>query len=134
MGMAKTTNPQTANCSRCHALLTDPRRVAKGIGRRCEQLDRQERAAFALTRDFKGAESARVKALELIADRAIVPTRHDGQFLAVSSDGTNTYVVDTLERSCTCKGHQRVGRCFHMVAADVLEITTDRRRAYALAA
>lgn len=132
--MTKTQNLRTTNCTRCHALLTSPKSVARGRGDRCERLHRQEQAATNLTRTFKGAEAARTNALQVIADRAIVPTRHGGQYLAVASDGTSTYLVDTIERSCTCKGHQRVGRCYHLVAADVLELASGRRTSFTLAA
>lgn len=50
----------------------------------------------------------------------LIRTRHEGTYLAVSSDGTNTYLVDAVERSCTCKGNQRTGHCYHLVAADML--------------
>jgi hypothetical protein len=133
MTKTQTTATHTATCRRCHATLKSARSVARGIGPVCERNERRERAAAVLTRGFKGAESARTKALALIADRALVPTRHEGQYLAASSDGTQTYLVDTIERSCTCKGHQRVGRCCHLVAADVLEMAT-RRTQLALAA
>jgi hypothetical protein len=131
--MTKTTEAPTAKCSRCHRTLTSQASIKRGKGAHCARLDRRERAAAVLTRTFKGAESARIKALALLADRALVPTRHDGQYLAASSDGAQTYLVDTIERSCTCRGHQRVGRCYHLVAADVLEMAT-RRTQLALAA
>jgi uncharacterized Zn finger protein len=38
----------------------------------------------------------------------------------VSSDGSNTYLIDTLEGSCTCKGFAHAGRCYHQVAAAML--------------
>lgn len=129
--MAKaTTTTKTANCSRCHALLTDPRRVAKRIGRRCEQLDRREaaerEALDTATRSvdlaaFKDAARVLDKAEQLIEDGAIVRTRFEGQYLANGSDGVSTYLVDTAERSCTCKAGQHLGRCNHLVAADILD-------------
>jgi hypothetical protein len=61
-----------------------------------------------------------VKAMELIETQAIVAGSRDGIWLIVSSDGTNTYMVDTDERSCTCKGFLNFGRCYHLVAAEML--------------
>ncbi len=124
----------TTKCSRCHRILRSEASIKRGIGRHCQRLNRREQAAEVLTRTFKGAESARTKALALLADKAIVPTRHEGQYLAVGSDGISTYLVDTVERSCTCKGHARVGRCYHLVAADVLEMASTRRTQLTLAA
>lgn len=131
--MTKTEAPRIT-CRHCHAILRSTRSIARGIGPVCERNERRERAATVLTRTFKGAEAARTKALALLADKALIPTRHAGQYLAASSDGTQTYLVDTVERSCTCKGHQRVGRCYHLVAADTLELASVRRRSLTLAA
>lgn len=131
--MTKTEAPRIT-CRRCHSILRSDKSIAKGIGRTCERNERRERAATVLTRTFKGAEAARTKALNLLADKALIPTRHAGQYLAASSDGTQTYLVDTVERSCTCRGHQRVGRCYHLVAADTLELASARRNQLTLAA
>jgi hypothetical protein len=61
-----------------------------------------------------------VKAMELIETQAIVAGSRDGIWFIVSSGGTNTYVVDTDERSCTCKGYLHFERCYHLVAAEML--------------
>lgn len=80
---------------------------------------RAERNVVDLTafRDAKGAKS---KAVDLIEQGGIIPASRAGLFLAVSSDGSNTYLVDTLEGSCSCKGFAHQGRCFHGVAAALL--------------
>jgi hypothetical protein len=132
--MTKTAKPQTANCTRCRGLLTAPASVARGYGARCWTLHRRERAALVLSRPFKNAEAARTKALDLIAEGALVRTRHEGQYLAVASDGIGTYLVDTIERSCTCKASQRHGRCTHLLAADTVELAAVRPAHLALAA
>ncbi|WP_067483739.1 DUF6011 domain-containing protein [Actinomadura hibisca] len=132
--MTKTAKPQTATCKRCHATLRSARSVTRGYGDHCWTMQQRETAVARLSRAFKGAEKTRRDALELLEDQALVPTRHDGQFLAVSSDGDTVYLVDTVERSCTCKGHGRTGRCYHLVAADTVEITTTPAREFALAA
>lgn len=105
--------PKTTNCRRCHALLTDPRRVAKGIGRTCERRERQEAAVA----DLKPATVA--KALELIADGGIAPIRGRRVFRAVSSDGTATYL--TAPQGCTCPaGLRGKHACYHRAAATIL--------------
>lgn len=110
-----TTKKATTNCRRCHALLTDPRRVAKGIGRRCEQLERQEAAAAAA--GFKPATVE--KARQLITDRGIVPVRGRRVFEVVASDGAATY--KTAPQACTCKaGLRGKHACYHRAAATML--------------
>lgn len=124
----------TTKCQRCGRPLRSEASIARGRGRHCERMARREAAVAILVRPFKGAQAAADKALALLAEGALVPTRFEGQYLAVASDGVGTYLVDTGDRSCTCKGHARTGRCYHLVAADAAEISTARRSAYALAA
>lgn len=113
--MAKRTITQTANCRRCRSLLTDPRRVAKGIGRRCEREERRERAARAA--GFKPA--AVDKARQLIADRGIVPVRGRRVFAVVSSNGTGRYL--TAPQTCNCPaGLKARHACYHRAAATML--------------
>ena len=69
---------------------------------------------------FRDAKNARDKAMELVEQAGIIPASRPGLYLAVSSDGSNTYLIDTLEGSCTCRGFAYAGRCFHAVAAAVL--------------
>jgi hypothetical protein len=132
--MTKTANPQTAKCDECKRPLTSAVSIARGRGRTCERNRRRRNAALVLSRPFKNAEAARTKALDLIAEGALVRTRHEGQYLAVGSDGVSTYLVDTVERSCICRGHQRQGRCYHLLAADTVELAAVRRTSLALAA
>ncbi|WP_018655929.1 DUF6011 domain-containing protein [Actinomadura flavalba] len=119
---------KTATCRRCRATLRSARTVAAGIGDRCARNERREAAARLTTATaavdlsaFKDARTVLGKAEQLIEDAAILPTRHHGQYLATGSDGLATYLVDTVERSCTCKAGARLGRCNHLVAADILD-------------
>jgi SWIM zinc finger len=110
--MTKTKSPQTANCRRCHALLTAPKSVAKGIGVRCEKIEKLE----AIIAEFKPATVE--KAVQLINDGGIVKLR--GQvFQAISSNGTDTYLV--APQACNCPAGLR-GKyaCYHRVAAMAL--------------
>lgn len=70
---------------------------------------------------FRDAKTARSKALELIEQGGIIPGSRPGLWLAVASDGCGTYVIDTWEPSCTCKGHTFSGHCYHAVAATLLD-------------
>lgn len=134
--MAKQTTTKTANCRRCRALLTNPRHVADRITPHCLRKEREEAAARAETRAaaveaavnavdttaFADAQKVKDKAVQLILDGAIVPTRFAGVYLANSSDGLSTYLTDTVEDTCTCPAGARIGRCNHKVAAAALEI------------
>ncbi|MDL4815463.1 hypothetical protein [Actinomadura opuntiae] len=130
--MAKRTTTTTAHCRRCRALLTNPARVAAGIGTRCERIERREDAerqalatatAAADVSAFKDGARVLDKAEQLILDGAIIPLRHEGAYLANGSDGVSTYYVDTVEQSCTCKAGQRLSRCNHLIAANILDHT-----------
>lgn len=130
--MTQTEAPQTTKCSECDRTLRTAKSVAAGIGPVCAA---RKAAALNLAAAFKDPQAAANKALQIIADKAIVPTRIKGQYLTVSSDGTQNYLTDVVDNTCTCKAGARLGRCSHLVAANVLQITTIRRNAaYALAA
>lgn len=73
---------------------------------------------------FRNADSAEAKALELIDQEALIAGPRDGIYFAKSSDGSDTYFVDTIERSCTCQGHANLGHCYHRVAAAMVETRT----------
>ncbi|HEY9408894.1 MAG TPA: DUF6011 domain-containing protein [Jiangellaceae bacterium] len=150
--MTKTETPQakTATCRRtgCHATLRHPRSVARGIGPTCERKERAELAAAQArheaavtaaveavdTTAFMDAQAVKDKAVQLILDGAIVPTRVSGQYLVNGSDGVSTYLTDTVENSCTCKAGARLGRCNHLVAAAALDLLNTPAPTLALAA
>jgi hypothetical protein len=79
---------------------------------------------------FADPSSAEAKALELVELGGMVPL-DAWRYLAVGSNGTDGYVVDTLIGSCTCKGHQYTGRCYHLVAAVMLDSRTTAQLALA---
>lgn len=111
-----------AHCLRCGRTLTSAASITRQYGPTCAAKVRKAAAVADFTA-FKDSAAARTKAEQLITDGAIVPTRVAGQYLATSSDGDAFYLVDTVERSCTCKGHTRTGRCYHLSAADILTAT-----------
>lgn len=122
------TSTTPTHCLRCGRALRAAKSIADGMGRTCKAKVRAAAKVVDLSA-FKDAAAAAAKAEQLIEDGAIVPTRITGQYVATSSDGTTVYLVDAVERSCTCKGHQRVGRCYHLVAADILSAAAPARRA-----
>jgi len=81
---------------------------------------RAERTVIDLSA-FRDAQAARSKAIELISEGALIPGSRPGLWLAASSDGSNTYVVDVWEGSCTCAGCVNTGRCYHHVAAVLVD-------------
>lgn len=133
---ATRTTTKTANCRRCHALLTNPRSVRDGITTHCRNQEARETAERNARREaavtaavnavdttaFKDAQKVIDKAIQLILDGAIIPTRFAGVYIANASDGVSTYLTDTVEDSCTCPAGSRIGRCNHKVAAAALEI------------
>lgn len=70
---------------------------------------------------FKNADAAQAKADELIESGALIGLRNPYTYLAVASSGGSGYVVNTVEGSCTCKGHVYSNHCYHLLAAVVLE-------------
>jgi hypothetical protein len=70
---------------------------------------------------FCDAAGAEAKAVELVETGGLIPASRPGLYLAVASDGTNTYLIDTVEGSCTCQGHARTGHCYHRLAAVMTE-------------
>lgn len=144
--MAKTATPKTATCRGCYATLTADRSVRRGWGDVCwrkEQARRAEDARIAAIETaaalvdfsaFKTADTVRDKAIQLLIDRSLTPTRVPGLYIATSSDGESTYVVDMIEHTCTCKAGLRLGRCNHLAAGRIAELVGVRPASLALAA
>lgn len=109
--MQNTTTNQ-ARCLHCHRILTSVKSIALGYGPRCARKIRN--AAVDLT-DYKPHQIA--SARELIADAAIIPLR-SVIFIAVSSDGTETY--KTAPTACNCPAGLKGSRCYHQLAARLL--------------
>ena len=117
--MASTEAP--AQCRRCkrHNLRT-PASRALGIGPRCAAIE----AATAGLNDEQAA-----KALEAIADGAVVRTSRPGIAQVVSDDGTEVYTV-SANGNCNCKWGVRrssalIKTCWHP-AAVLLDMTPRR--------
>lgn len=70
---------------------------------------------------FRDTSAAQSKAGELIESGSLIQMPNPYTYLAVSSTGGSGYIVNTVEGSCTCKGHIYTGHCFHLLAAVVLE-------------
>lgn len=97
-------------CRKCHRKLTDPRSIARGYGPKC--FKRMTKVA----EQHKPAQLE--KALELIADAAIVPVHSGRAFVVIASNGTDTY--RTAPTGCTCTAGRYGRTCYHQVAAKLL--------------
>ncbi len=112
-----TEQAKPVSCRRCGRTLTAARSVSAGYGRSCKARI-AEAAKVADLSQFKAWQAE--KARELIEQQAIVPSSRHGLYVAVSSDGTTVYLVDALERSCTCRAAANSRSCYHMAAALIL--------------
>jgi hypothetical protein len=123
--------PSTAKCRRCHRILRTAPSVALGIGPRCAAIE----AAFA------GLDSRQQdKALEAIADGAVVRTSRPGIAHVVSDDGSEVYTV-SANGNCNCaygvrRASATVKTCWHPAAVllDMAPRLTATRRSFILAA
>jgi hypothetical protein len=113
--MQNTTTTEQARCLHCHRVLSSAKSIALGYGPRCARKIRN--APVDLT-DYKPHQVA--SARELIADAAIIPLRST-VFIAVSSDGTETYL--SAPTGCNCPAGLKGSRCYHQLAARLLLAT-----------
>ena len=109
MNAAATTHQHT-NCLRCGRTLRNP--SPDGYGPKCRTKVRKAAVDLA---DYKAHQIASAK--ELIEDGAIIPLRNT-VFIAVSTDGTETY--KTAPTACSCPAGVKGSRCYHTLAARLL--------------
>jgi hypothetical protein len=118
------TEGHTAKCLNCgrvrHFRSAAAAKAANPNGRIC----RMKIRLAAINEAVRGFAAAQVdKARELIADGGLIPTRRPGIFQAVSSNGTDTYLV-SAKGVCNCPAGLRSGkadRCYHTAAARILD-------------
>lgn len=112
---APATTPTAARCLECGRRLTSARSIALGYGPTCAA----RIVAAAAVVDLHAYKADQVtRALELIADLAIV--RNRSTYAAVASRGDATYDVDPAADTCTCPAGQREVACYHLAAASIL--------------
>lgn len=112
------TDTPTAKCLRCGHKIRSARSIAAKYGPVCKAKIR----LAAMTEAVKGfAATAIEKAQQLIADGGIIATKRAGVFQAVSSSGTDTYLVHSAV--CNCPAGLRGRQCYHLAAARVLTVT-----------
>lgn len=113
--MDATTNH--TNCLRCGRKLTSAKSIALGYGPTCQRKVREAAKAEILAQ-YKPHQVA--KAEELIEQGGLIPLR-GSIYLAVSSDGTQTY--KTHRAACTCPaGLKGLHACKHRIAAHILSL------------
>jgi hypothetical protein len=110
------TDSHPVSCLRCGRKLRSAASIRHGYGAWCRARIRAAAIAEAV-KDFSAAQVD--KARELIADKGIVPTNRAGIFRAVSSDGTQNYLV-AITGNCNCRAGLLARRCYHTAAAVIL--------------
>lgn len=125
-------------CPRCGRTLTSTRALRVGYGPRCYTHLLAALRTIALTHPAHQV----AKAAELLEDGGLIPapTTHKRPrqtvYIAVGTDGTETY--RTTATTCTCPAARHGRSCYHVIAAQVMDMTHHRvqplRRRFALAA
>jgi hypothetical protein len=109
--MADVEHQFVTRCLRCGWTLSAASSVAAGYGRCCARLVR----LAAVTAELVGfAQTAREKAVELIAAGGVVPTGFPGVFRTVSSSGHASYL--THSAACNCPAGLHGLLCYHVAA------------------
>lgn len=78
---------------------------------------------------YKNKTDARDNVIALIETGGIIAQSRTGIYLAVSKDPKKagvTYLIDTLEGSCSCPSGLKRGYCSHRTAADAIEASQGR--------
>ena len=120
------TAQHTGKCEGCGRPIWSAVSLAAGRGSGC----RAKLRKAAKTADLTAFHPWQVtKARDAIETGAIVPLSRPGMYAAVSSGGpvrkadpepVVVYVVDAIERSCTCKAAMHGHRCYHLAGAVIL--------------
>lgn len=108
------TTAHQANCLRCGRVLRSAKSIAAGRGRTCQAKVRAAAKVVDLT-EYKPAQVDAAR--ELIEDGAIILLR-PRIYIAVSSDGTETY--RTARQGCTCPAGIKGRGCYHRAAVAIL--------------
>ncbi|HEY3477869.1 MAG TPA: DUF6011 domain-containing protein [Streptomyces sp.] len=104
----------TPKCKRCHRALRSLDSIARGMGRHCARLARQEAAARLVLANYTDVQVEKVK--QLLADGGVQRVDRT-TWLAVASNGIDRYEVSTADGSCTCPAGQHGRACYHLAAA-----------------
>jgi len=115
--MTSTTDQHHCKRPGCTGILRSAESIERGTSKRCAKLlaDRIEEA----TQGFKPEQVAKAEAL--VRSGGIKAHGH-GLYVARSSRGDVTYATDGLSCSCPAGAHDR--RCYHVLAARMVEILT----------
>jgi hypothetical protein len=101
--------------------LTSVSSVRDSYGRWCKAKIRAAAIAKAI-RDFTVAQVEKAK--ELLADGGLIATKRPGVYRAVSSDGQSSYL--THPAACNCPAGLHGRRCYHVLAARILTVSTGK--------
>lgn len=70
---------------------------------------------------YKDKARAYDKVVQLLEDQALVPTHIPGVYTAISSDGTDKYLVDAHASRCDCRSWLGRQYCSHLTTAQAIE-------------
>lgn len=70
---------------------------------------------------YKDQAKARDNVYNLLADGALIPLIEAVYLVVSKTDENKTYIVNTADQTCDCKGHLNWGRCSHRTAANAIE-------------
>lgn len=112
----ETTTAKLPQCKRCHRTLRAADSIARGYGRHCLRLHRQEEAAKRVLASYSATQVEKVT--ELLRDGGIARVDRT-TFLAVASNGIDRYEVSTAHASCSCRAGQNGRQCYHLAAAQL---------------
>lgn len=109
-------------CRACNRKLTSATSIERGYGPTCwaKEMAFYKRVISELA-DFSDRQLD--KAEELLDDKGLQPTRRAGFWLAVASNGIDTYLVHRY--GCNCPAGVKARRCYHR-AAVLIQIGVDR--------
>jgi hypothetical protein len=116
---ATTTEAKPVRCLRCGRKLTR----SLSYGPTCL---RKIRAAAASAELAGMKPEQRAKAAGHLEDGGLVPAGRPGLFLAASSDGSNSYLVDVPAGTCLCRAGQKGHSCYHLAGGRIVTAAASR--------
>jgi len=95
--------------------------------------DRIAREAARITKyadfsPYKDQAKARDNVYNLLADGALIPLIESVYLVVSKTDENKTYIVNTADQTCDCKGQTNWGRCGHLTAANAIEASKGNTR------
>jgi hypothetical protein len=125
---ATDTTAQTTRCQRpgCKGILRTPESVARGMSAACDRKVRQALAAEAERGGF--SEDQRAKAEAAIRSGEVTALDHGLYGVPSSKNDGARYATDGVSCCCPAGACRHPRRCWHLLAALVMEVIAPRRK------